>query len=756
MPLTMHKQGEIIFSEGQPLEFLSFITNGVVEASFLGRKFKYEKGDILGFYDVDAGAYSHTYTAVSNVAMLTYPFDDYSAIEKLLRENADVANRLVESVCRQVTEFMHYWAALGHEADASYEALMDIYPQYGRLCKLYAAAPEKLLGLSAVTRYSDMNGPEGWIHDYYTEIGALDPTARKGFFYGKPGISSGFIRRAISDLLHVMQACKSYQDYLKNTVKYFINHDGQDLFALISGLHLSSINIRGADSDVDSLMARLTGLLSVMASIDAAAYQTRLNAYRNDLVVRRASQVLTDAPAAPGDSQNLSDHLNIILDYSGCPGEVCNKFSRNVHEYANLTDRGGADDETKRLRNELAALFYQIYQSVFIKTLNDPEPSTIINMFLNFGYVDAGLAGQENADYLYSIADTFRGDPEKGVYTLREWLLAIYNGTKEPSRSEFDMDYTDTVRDMKAKRTIDAKDETRMLADQEGKLKFEMENAFPTVNKITFGRIATFCPLFADHNTQRKPEDTLVTPSMLKEAIDEILEIDYSAFYRETMYSNPESGVPKEFLHVEVLPDIILMPNVGIRGVMWQEIEGKKRTTPARIFLPAFLEVDLKALLVRLTGEFRWEMCRRVQGARWNDLSDPSLTSEYCDYLQFYRKNSELSAEIKESIKAELDRAKKNFRAVFVSNYADWLQYEANGSLRLNRTVRRMMFEYCTFAAPIRDRMKQNPQYAELFTKFNIKQQKNLRHITSVIQKVRQSGKPVPQELQDELEFAGK
>ena len=40
------------------------------------------------------------------------------------------------------------------------------------------------------------------------------------------------------------------------------------------------------------------------------------------------------------------------------------------------------------------------------------------------------------------------------------------------------------------------------------------------------------------------------------------------------MYANVEAGIPKEVIHVEVLPDFILMPNVGNRGVMWQEIEG--------------------------------------------------------------------------------------------------------------------------------------------------------------------------------------
>ena len=55
-----------------------------------------------------------------------------------------------------------------------------------------------------------------------------------------------------------------------------------------------------------------------------------------------------------------------------------------------------------------------------------------------------------------------------------------------------------------------------------------------------------------------------------------------------------------------------------VRGVMWQEIEGRKRTTPSRMMLSLFQMEDLNNILVRLTGEYRWEMCKRIQGARWN------------------------------------------------------------------------------------------------------------------------------------------
>ena len=117
---------------------------------------------------------------------------------------------------------------------------------------------------------------------------------------------------------------------------------------------------------------------------------------------------------------------------------------------------------------------------------------------------------------------------------------------------------------------------------------------------------------------------------------------------------------------MEFLPDFILMPNMGTRAVMWQEIEGKLRNSPSRMAISIFHSEDIFATLIRLTGDFRWEMCKRIQGARWNDVSDHSLTSDYFDYVQFYRKNRDLSAEIKEKIKSSLQRAKNSFKQLFV------------------------------------------------------------------------------------------
>ena len=203
---------------------------------------------------------------------------------------------------------------------------------------------------------------------------------------------------------------------------------------------------------------------------------------------------------------------------------------------------------------------------------------------------------------------------------------------------------------------------------------------------------------------------------------------------------------------MEVLPDFILMPNMGTRGAMWQEIENRRRTTSARMMLSIFHLEELANTIIRLSGEYRWEMCKRVQGARWNDLTELSLTSEYFDYIQFYRKNGDLSTEAKEKIKNSLTKTKNNYKEMFVLDYMYWILYESAGSPRLNKIARNILFNYCPFPKEIRETLGNNPIYREILDKYNVRNAQKVHHIELVRQKLNARGL-TPAEIEQEYLF---
>ena len=274
---------------------------------------------------------------------------------------------------------------------------------------------------------------------------------------------------------------------------------------------------------------------------------------------------------------------------------------------------------------------------------------------------------------------------------------------------------------------------------------------------MTYGRISSYVPVFTEESSPRPPATSITTYKAVHDTLNMVRNIDFSCFTRQIVFSNTDIGVTREFIDTEILPYIILMPNGGTRSALWQEISGAYRNTPGRMMMPMFLDKDVRSHVLRLVGEFRWEMCRREQGVHWNDVTTPSLTSLFCDYLQFYRKNHELSPDLREKIKAQLQSARNSSKAVFVSDYMNYVVYESAGSLRLNRVSRDIIFRFCPFTKEIRDKLKtSSPAYQKLIERYDIKLAQKLRLMEIVYTKIEKAGASVPPEIKYQKEFLEK
>ena len=58
---------------------------------------------------------------------------------------------------------------------------------------------------------------------------------------------------------------------------------------------------------------------------------------------------------------------------------------------------------------------------------------------------------------------------------------------------------------------------------------------------------------------------------------------------------------------------------------MWQELAGAKKDTPARFSFPILFRGDFNACVLRSFGQFRWELCKNIEGPHWSDYPYPSM-----------------------------------------------------------------------------------------------------------------------------------
>lgn len=756
MPEFQIKKGNVVFAANSNFNTLAYIVTGRVLMQLPGTQIELTEKDIIGLIDLTTHIHSCDYIALEDTVVETYPCNNYSDFSRLITSQS-MCGAVFDGFARQLQAFLDTYTLMRYECSTMFAYLHNSYDDYCNFCKKSVTTPKELPGLVDFPSLSLDEVIDNWKLQYYSDFKEVFSQPDLSRIQAHPSFYIGLIHFGCQDMQSLLNSFQTMHDYLHELSFFLINEDSTDFLDLYSSL-LIPMAREGSDTlPVTAALSRLMLHIEGIHSIDREMYKKRLADY-NTLLRKLEDMSFAAADKAyqkqVAETTNLlHNSVDIILDFAEYSGEQAILFKRTLEAYKKMPDKSATTDEAMSARKALTAQFYELYRAVFLNSTKTSDVPPVILMFLNFGFVDEELAGNDNASYLYSISTNFHGDEEKQIYTIYEWLLAIYNGKKAPRKNEFDTDYAAHVNELLRAGSINSEQASEMLGDTTQKVMFELTNMFPSANRMTYGRVTTFCPVFSDHNVSKPLEECLCTPDKIIGFLDEIRQADYSVFYRQFMYTSTEFNIAREYIQKEVLPDFILLPNVGIRGGVWQEIEGNDRLSPATFLLPVFSLESLQMILTRMTGEFRWEMCRRVQGAKWNDVTEHSLTSDYYDYLQFFRKNNELSTEVKEKLSVQLKKCKNNFKEFFVIDYMCWILYECKGIPRMNRYARNILFAYCPFTKSVRDSLLSNPLYEQTIQKAAVKLAKEQRRIDALIYRCRKNQGKCPPELEAQKAF---
>lgn len=748
------KKSETFCSCEQPVTTLYLITQGRVRVQCPGGTYLIGGGDVAGICEICSEVHFLSYTALEDTVLMPYPMTGMEALNDLLQKRPSIAKLFILSLFRQFSAMMEQSSVSEAGSGELYRRLKDDCELYTVLCDKYNIQSRIPAERDEIQAWLE-DSPDEWLNNYYYALQHVYMGADCDLLLQEPGLSLGILRKGSLDSFKTYKVLEAQYQYRAQIANCYFNASGNDMFDALTKLYY---RLCQAGEDFGELYERIE---QTFRFPDEYTILREGNAAMRVEAFRKKVDTLTHPDMSSGLAdgsdedvlQLLSGSLETILDFAGLSQEQEASFRQHVALYKAIGDKNSTNDECVRMRKLLTEEFYILYSEVFERSLSVSTLPVPVRMFLYFGYVDQELAGENNSVVLYRLACYMNEPGQEGVYTFYDWLMAIYNGEKHPSRSELDEDYSDLIYKQKKKGNLSAAEAAALENSALEKVRFELQNLFPSANKVSFGRITTFCPLFTEENVLKDLGASFVTPERIHNALKMLKEIDFSAFYRETTDYEEAQVMGREPIHVEYLPDIILMPNAGIKGALWQEIEGRKRNSPSRMILPVFYMEDLDTAIVRMTGEFRWELCKRIQSGRWNDVSEPSLTSEYFDYMQFYKKNNELSKDTKEKLQNSLTRAKNSFREMFVRDYITWILYEGKGSARLNKVARRILFSYCPFPASLDGMLEQNPMYSELLGRRKTLSGQRIHKLGVLKQKLRNGGTAVPECLEREILF---
>ena len=763
--VNQFSKGSIIYTQGEPVFSVGMIIKGRVMIQNKGARFTVGSGSFLGINDLYQGKYLSTYTALDDLLLYVYPIDRIEELDAILSVNKDYHGFMVASFYKMIYELDLIYQGMVKCRSTLYQFLKEYHKKY------LAMADRKGLKVPASERINKLELMDSDLEllmdriNYYIECKSLPLDVVKSFYSYGNAITLFQLEDQVNVVNQQIQALKEMAEDFISMCQCLVDDTDSCLFHMIAELSISLDNSSGTSNEVMDLMDDIIEqvnqaetfaerMLSVKYKVNRKKMEEvyhLLLTNNNEESVSSASLLKYSGEDTKEAMESMKNSYAKILEYAGISGERASQMQTAMQDFVHMKDKFSSDDKTRNLRKKLGEYHYEIYLPTFLRAYQEKNPPRLIDLFLKYGFADERLLTNEQMLSVYFLKEEEVTQDLCKVYDMKEWLTLIYEGKREPSKNEFDLEYSEYLVGLRKQNRLTEKEVQQCLSDPLKKLQYEIQNMFRYNNRTTNGQITSFVPFLHKDQWTNGIERLLLTSSRINEAIAQIMRVDYTVFDREVIYSN--KNIVKEYIVKTVYPDVILFPNVGNNGVMWQDIAGKKRDTSARFLLPIFTDVNLGLLLVRILGRFRWELCRTIEGVSWNDIQNKSLTSEYSDYLQFYRKNKELSEEKKEKIKAQIQKGRNSSREIFVIDYELWISYEARGAIKLNKPVREIMATYCPFAKEVREQIKLQPLFEEAMLRYYREKQKKVRELEGRIRMLQKETIEIPQEITNTLVY---
>jgi hypothetical protein len=455
--------------------------------------------------------------------------------------------------------------------------------------------------------------------------------------------------------------------------------------------------------------------------------------------------------------KDLENSVQKIINFAKLPPEQYKEFVALLIKLKSMKNPLDPDNDARKIRKNIAKTYWDAYNAAalkYVETKSVPKP---VEMMLRFGYMDETLLEPGQLAFLYTYEDESRPQKKVPSHFCTEWLEQVYNKKVPTSLDELGQTFFDKVKNEHKDKVFKKESDMPSSIDtSEARLKYEINAMYQPNVRLTTGNPATYLPILTKYQISIPLDKCIVTRDSLSNALSEILAVDYTAFNREIVYNDEQVGIRKELVQKSVVPDFIIVPSLGTKIMMWQDLSllrgaGSKESR-GRIILPMFVSGDLKILLLEAIAAFRWELTKNILGPDWNNVGIPSITSEYMDYIQFFKKNKDLSIEMKEKLAAEFKRFRTD-RDKFVNDYLLWIKYESEGVQRLNRVVRSIFYKHIPFQKETRDKISKLPAYADMHNRFTNIRNRQFKETEARYRKYMDPSGKLPPVLQENLDF---
>ncbi len=760
------KKGEVIFTQGEPIKQVGLLLSGkvIIQNEFM--KLSCANGSYLALNEIYEETYSATYIAAEDSVIYALPVKGEASIRNIISKSTDYRAIMITSQFKFAVDMSVMRKDLSDRVTRFYEFAKKSYEKYENLCKAFG---KQIIVINELEDIQAFEGIGDNIYEdkleYYKEGAKIPLGAQKLYFSYSEEMAAYQVNEIISMVSSYKEDCNSMVEYIKNLLDIVGLRAGHNLFEF---LYIKGLEIRKSEDIPVEMQVLFVNILNEikfqynelkkqsiqLPDLDIEAMEKKMTELSSEEYIKNEQKSKEEREAEiKRDVASLKNSMDQVLRYAEIDEADANVLKENIDFLVNTPDRLSVEDNVKKAKKAITPIVFKLYLACYRQFKKHiVAPSKAVELFLNFGYLDERLLEPEHLEFLCSIEPEQNEGPCK-VYTMVEWLDMISEGKREPSKSEFDEDYEENLRSLKKQGEITEKQQKEWLNDMDRRVEYEIMNMQKTNTRALYGQPTAYMPVLYKEAIFGYLDKILVTKKKINECIINLTKIDYSVFYREVVYSNSQVKISNEVVMKEIYPDIILFPIFGVNAAMWQEIGSKNKATPGRFCFPVMTNSNIDDLMIKMFGRFRWEICRCIQGIAWNDVKVKSLTSEYMDYIQFYRKNRDLSDEAKEKMKLQIQKGRNNSREIFLIDYEAWIKSEANGSMKLNKFARELIATYCPFEKSIREKLNVQRPYEIAMARNTRNNQKKAQEFDLKIKAIQKNSAEVPDEMMNTYIF---
>lgn len=509
------KKGEHLVRKGEATKAIYIVLRGSVYLKTEYNQITLGSGSVLGFMLGLSEEYVCDYVAAENSLIASYKYESPKDYKTIFKEQPKYCYAFLHAAIMQYRTIYDTYRALH---DAAKDIAHFIAKQFGEY-ELYCSQnhfEQKEVTIGELEDFVEPEPIKSWEFGYFKELVEV-PEKNLRFFYGeKEDMTIGVLIQIAEIMTRMISNMDALMEYMQRAKELLLCED-EDLLEIWYDLAMK-LAVRGDDvASVDNRVKELEEFLKHTGFYKEDAITTRMNYYNAvdfsnfetpEIVLEDDENIDGEVAEELSRAQILkTDFTTYIMNYAGYEKEEIEQCKALLKEYDAIAEVQDYTPEMQKVRKSVTKIFYEIYEKAFLRAVNARTISTIMKLYFHFGVLDLQMAGEEHLDELMAFCELLdnqwrdqkerdaAGESFSHVYSAYQWLCLVYRGEKEPSKNEFDVDYAGHLLEMRKSKEITREEENKLKRDQLKKVQFEIHNMFMSNNRITYGRITSFCPV---------------------------------------------------------------------------------------------------------------------------------------------------------------------------------------------------------------------------------------------------------------------